>query len=214
MMINPQVILLIIAITIVFTFTLTIISEYHQIHSKVKGGKESTIAKGYNNAMKVLLLNRVGASSYYIVVAFFIDYSFNNTSLLFSQKLLLVSFILTMIFVLGYLILSIKKISSNNLNVFGLKASYFGYTFGHLGLSIPMFLALSFPEYRVTLAYSGFIFNMIFTLTNTLFIEKFLADIIDNHIHLIDNYLKSIYIGRILATTTLIPFYLSIFFFI
>ncbi len=190
----------IIEISIVASLWLTIFSEYMQVYPKLLGAERKKIAYGYNQAMKVMLFNRAGSAIFFILIALYIEKyaGYTKVSDLFQVFFLINTLIL--ILVLYYKRLPVTR--NVNTNIFGLFC-FVAYFFGHMGLTVPFYLAESFPEFRMTLSYSGVLLNTFFTLINTLYIEKKLAGYFDNDIDVAKIFVSKLMFARLLSNVVI-----------
>ena len=168
---------------LIATFT-----EQLQLYAKYRGAELSTVAAGYNNAMKIMVFNRLGAVFYFLLVAMAIDFGTGPTKLTYfmgAVMLVLAVCSFTMLLILGneeevpgaslFSSLCGLKLKGQLVVVMSLVATIFNL----MGLTIPMILGAYFPEYRLTLVNTGFLFNAVFTLVSVFIIENYIAYMID-----------------------------------
>ena len=170
---------------------LALCSEQSQIVAVVLGGRKGTIAAGYNTAMKIMLFNRAGTIIYMLLLSFAIDVGVSNTMVI---AVALLSALLVLCFNITLLLRRHKVFGvgaeerQNESILFFLReggwhyssASMFATSMHVLGLTLPLLLSNSIPEYRLTMAQTGFLLNAIFTFINVLFIEQRVAKILDH----------------------------------
>jgi hypothetical protein len=142
--------------------------EQEQLYRKLRGTINKTVAKGYNDAMKVMVLNRVFIVMYFSSVGFLIDtgVSGHHLALTFAFSY----FCLTLANIVTYK-LRFKKLKGLFVN-FESKIFLVAVYFNLMGLTIPFLISSHFPEYRLTLSNLSFIFNSIFTVLMVFVIEK------------------------------------------
>lgn len=188
-------------------------TEQSQIVAKTRGAFAGKIATGYMNSMRIMVCNRLGAILYVMFVSLCIDTGISNRGLL-------VPALVGTFGVLGYNVFLTAKRSSvlafpEGQGTVPLRAIWlqsdrrysvaaFAATLCNiLGLTLPFLLANSFPDYRLTLANTGFLLNAVFTLLNVILLEGRYAALIDGGSHC-DAYLfvVRIFLSRVLATAT------------
>lgn len=198
-------------------------TEQSQIVAKTRGVIAGKIATGYMNSMRVMIINRFGSILYIFFLGLSIDVGIAN------QTLLTVA-IVSGTGVLGYnlmLIYNRAKILmfTNDVNderLWGFMvhggcwyttASYLATLCNVLGLTLPLLLSNSFPEYRLSMANTGFLLNAFFTLINVLILETRYAVIVDNGTHQ-EAYRFSvlIFVTRAMATVTAIIVFSALWF--
>lgn len=186
--------------------SLTIFADHLQLLAKYFGAIRQHVAGGYNLAMKVMVLNRIGAVLYFLLL------SFNIEQGLSPQKLIL-GIIGVSIFVaiptIGLMIWLQRAMSAvrPGARVLGVSAwhkkvfyaTLLATTFNLLGLTAPWVASATFPELRLTLANTSFLFNTIFTVINVFYIEHKLAHLIDRNIDQIHGLVSGIIFARLIA---------------
>lgn len=181
---------------------IAVFTDHLQTVAKYRGAKRNKIASGYNQAMKIMVLNRIGAVLYFLFLSFSIDNGVDTVQLKFGLGA--VSVICAVPVLLTFLLLD-RKLPENNIGgAINFKnypfkimvAAFIATTFNNLGLTIPWIAASIFPDFRLTLANTSFLFNTIFTVINVFYIEQKLASIIDaNHVDL-ENFTSGLIIAR------------------
>jgi hypothetical protein len=68
-----------------------------------------------------------------------------------------------------------------------------------LGLTLPWVAAATFPEHRLTLANTSFLFNTVFTIINVFLIEHRFARLIDAEAVKIHGFVAGVIMARLLA---------------
>ena len=182
----------------VLGLTTAVILDQLQVVAKVQGAAKSKIASGYHNAMKLLVLNRVGAVFYFTSIAIIIETKHGAEtvqSVMFYALLLIVLFLT---FGLGFY--RRKKILTLKLRMSRLTAASMVANFCNLiGLTVPWLLGSYFMEYRLMLANTSFIVNSLYTVINVLYLEKILADAIDESPEDVSVVAGELVIGRLFA---------------
>jgi len=200
---------------------ISLCTEQSQIVAKTRSVFVGKIATGYMSAMRIMILNRFGAIFYVFFIGLSIDLGIDNRTLLHVP-------IIATVAVLGYnlvLVLNRAKILRfvesgqepplrRIIVLVGSRyaiASYVSTVFNILGLTLPFLLSNTFPEYRLSMANTGFLLNAFFTMINVLVIETRYAAIVDEGSHK-DAYQFSvaIFVMRALATITAILTFLVI----
>mgnify|MGYP001426905058 FL=1 len=201
-LINQNLLLLL----VVFGLALAIIPDYYQLIFKKIGFQAGKLATGYNNAMKVMVLNRFGAVLYFLCISFMVD---TKTSLSFLFQAYMLSF-----FVITIFAIYIFKKHSNNYKVNSLiYAAFISDLFNKLGLSIPFILGILLPEYRLTLAQTGFLFNTIYLIINVFIIENDVSKNFDTKGADFKPSFNSIIIGRALSCMVVTLVFTCLFYF-
>jgi hypothetical protein len=184
-------------------------TDQAQILAKHYGAIFKNIAQGYNAAMKIMVINRVGAVLFFLATAYSIDlgaarYDLTLHYIIALSLLLLASILLSISFNKRYLAgtptITENKELKNIINL-----SIIASLFNTLGLTIPFLLASTYPEYRLTLSNTGFLFNTIFTILNVFFIENRLARLIDSNNPTLTWFASKLIISRTLSYTAAIP---------
>ena len=200
---------------------ISLCTEQSQIVAKTRSVFIGKIATGYMSAMRIMIVNRFGAILYVFFIGLAIDLGIEN------QTLLIVP-IIASVAVLGYNLLLVANrakilrfVESDKepslpkiIILVGCRyafASFLATLFNILGLTLPFLLSNTFPEYRLSLANSGFLLNAFFTMINVLVIETRYAAIVDEGSHE-DAYRFSvaIFVMRALATVTAILTFVAI----
>ena len=170
-------------IAIVVGFFLANFADQMQLYIRIDGALKSKIAGGFQRAMEVMLINRFGAAMYFLSVSLYLESGGGYELFLqiISLSLLVLCFFNSLIF------WRLRTISTKSMGK-GVTQSYastclaaFGATvFGLMGLTIPYVAGILIPEYRLTLANSGFILNSVFTLLIVLIVDKKVSEYIDD----------------------------------
>lgn len=192
---------------------LALATEQSQIVAKTRGAFAGKIATGYMNSMRIMVFNRLGAILYVMFVSLCIDTGISNRGLL-------VAALAGTTGVLGYnLFLTAKRrtvlafpegegttplcevLLDKDLRYS--VAAFLATLCNILGLTLPFLLANNMPEYRLTLANTGFLLNAVFTLINVILLEGRYALLIDSGSHR-DAYVfvVRVFLSRLLATCT------------
>jgi len=171
--------------------------------------------------MRIMIVNRAGTIVYVFFLSLCIDTGITN------RTLLIVS-IFSSVFVIIYnlfLILNSAKLleysadlqrenfmhflfERDKLYTF---ASFFATLCNVLGLTLPFLLSNTFPEYRLTMANTGFLLNLFFTLINVIILEKRYAYLLDHETNTATYYfVMKIFIARSFAMLAAVLTLLSI----
>lgn len=170
-------------IAIVFGFFFADAAGQAQIFVRVRGATVGRIAMGFQWSTEVLLLNRLGAAAYFLMLSFYIE-----SGGTIERLLLLLSFSLVLIIIFNlWMMLKLAgalKISNwsdtFHTEVAVLSAAFVATLFSVLGMTVPYFSGIFFPEYRLTLANSSFVLNTVFTLLIVFVVDKRVASYIDS----------------------------------
>ena len=160
------------------------IVEHFQLVLKYYGGVRGKVASGYSQAMKIMLINRLGAVMFLLFMGLTIDTGIGPKAVTLAFA---TSFVLLTIFSFCFA-LWFKRIETDRIVQ---KQSYAAIryawisgvagAFNLLGFAVPLILASVFPDYRLTLSNLSFIFNSVFTLLAVFFIESKMAELIDEN---------------------------------
>jgi len=169
----------------VITYVLAVFTEQLQIIFKVDGYINSKVASGYNNALKVLLVNRAGMVTFLLSISILID---TKTNFSVIKNIFLTSIIILIILSLMLFFYfrkkygkhyiddpNVSKAVENKFILIGIAA----FILNVLGLQLPLLLGSVFYDYRMTLQNTGFIFNTFFTIINVFYLENVIAKYID-----------------------------------
>ncbi len=182
-----------------------ILIEQSQILVKYKGFQLGRVAGGYNSAMKIMVINRIGTVLFFFFCALSIDLGAkaDQIAVVFLAAVLGVAATNVIVLILyskkHSILLTLAK--GSGVKHAPIIASYFASFFGILGLTIPMLLSAQNPELRLTMANTGFFFNAIFTVLVVFFVENYLAELIDQKTSLDKkyNFLIRVYLTRLMA---------------
>lgn len=188
-------------------FFLAVATDQAQILAKHAGSMSGSVARGYNRAMKIMVINRLGAVLYFLLAAFSIDLGLNAQRLamgLISAMALLAVFTTFIIreFHKSYLpgvsaFFAIRSVDQKELYI-GI-AAVLANIFNLMGLSVPLLLSAEFPKYRLSVANTGFLFNTIFTVINVFYIESYLAKMIDEKSFKMSAFVSFLLLARLIA---------------
>lgn len=192
-----------------FGLAVAIFSDHLQIIAKYQGALRLRVAAGYNLAMKVMVLNRVGAVLYFLLLSFNIDNGLSPHKLKLGLGFLIISVSIPTV---GLIVWLQKRISSSgaSLNVLDstqwpkaiVVASFFATVLNLLGLTLPWVAATNYPELRLTLANTSFLFNTAFTVINVFYIEHRFAQLVDAEAVQIHSFVAGVVAARLLAFIT------------
>lgn len=196
--------------------------EQTQLLAKYWGSRKGAVATGYNNAMKLMVANRAGAVTYLFFVALAIDTGTQPDTIKLGLAITIVFVGLTNLVLLA---IHRREMGEDDeigkARLFALKgfktrqhvallgagaSSLFNFT----GLTIPMIWSATYPELRLTLANTGFIFNSIFTLINVFLVENEIAKLIDRSDATLRPMVSYILVARLSAALVAAPIILSI----
>lgn len=204
-----------------FGLVISLCMEQSQIVAKTRGAVAGKIATGYMSAMKIMIVNRMGTIIYMFFLSLSIDIGITNRTLLTVAILSCLGVLVYNIFLVTHRtrILLVTKPAPNervwNFLVQGgcrySIASYGATLCNILGLTLPLLLANTFPNYRLSMANTGFLLNVFFTLINVLILETRYAEILDRGSRR-RAYIFSvkIFVTRALATVTAIVALISL----
>ena len=205
-----------------FGLIISLSTEQSQIVAKVRGAGKGSIARGYNSAMKIMIVNRFGTIVYMFFVGLSIDIGMSNRMLLTVTMIAAAGVLLYNIFLifkrfdlLGY---DREEVNRERLSRHVLEggvrfaiASYAATILNVLGLTLPLLLSNSLPEYRLSMANTGFLLNTFFTLINVLYLEAQLARILDSgDRRAAYGFALTVFLTRALALVTAIAIFAAI----
>ena len=183
-----------------------IFADHLQIIAKYMGSQTKRIAGGYNLAMKVMVANRLGAVLYFLLIGFSIDNGLASSTLAIGLSLAIASLVLPTI---GILIWLQRRLNAERtgFRVFDLSAwprtivfaTFMATVLNLLGLTVPWIASATFPELRLTLANTSFLFNTLFTVINVFYIEHKLAQIVDEATEEIHGFVVGVIFARLMA---------------
>lgn len=174
---------LITQIAIVAGYFLAEASGQAQIFMRVRGANLGRIAMGFQWSTEVLLVNRIGAAAYFFMLALYIESGGTLERLIL---LLSLGLALTIIFNVWMIINLSRSPNFSGLRVTLwaensiLTAAFVATLFSVMGMTIPYFAGIFYPEYRLTLANSSFLLNTFFTILIVFIVDKRVAIYIDS----------------------------------
>lgn len=180
-----------------FTEQLQLIAKYH-------GAVKNAVAVGYNNAMKIMVANRLGGVSYFLFMALAIDLGTQPGTVSFfcGVSAIVLAVLSGSVFIR---LADNKTTVRSDWGLIGRKGchvvalSFVATVFNVLGLTIPMILSAWVPEFRLTLANTGFFFNIIFTIVNVFIVENHIAKLIDIEAQYLKEFTRLIFASRFAA---------------
>lgn len=182
-------------------------TEQLQLIAKYQGALRNTVAGGYNNAMKIMVMNRLGGVLYFLFMAFAIDLGTQaeTVALYTGLSAIALAMLSGIVFIRLIddrlaLLADLRIIEHAGRRVVYL--SFFANIFNILGLTVPMILSAWVPEFRLTLANTGFFFNIIFTVINIFIIENHIAKLIDVKASTLKEFTRLIFLSRFAAALT------------
>ena len=193
--------------------------EQSQLIAKAIGAHRRQIATGYNNAMKLMVANRAGAIGYFFMIAIAIDLGTSAETIqsAFAATMVLIALSSTALFLYHR---KLERASTALASFAPTQASAEGFThretlalWGALGatvlnlagLTIPMIWSATYPDLRLTLANTGFLFNTIFTLINVFLVESEVARQIDENPAGLHPFVARILLIKIVGALAAIP---------
>lgn len=198
-------------------------TEQTQIIAKIRGALKNQIASGYNSAMKIMLVNRFGTILFTFFLALSIDVGISNLKIIIVA-MCAVSVVLCYNV---YLAVNSQKIlfytppedqpltplykALGQVRQRYVIGCYLATLLNIMGLTLPLLLSNSFPEYRLSMANTGFLLNAFFTMINVLLLEARLAQVLDKQ----DKqgayeFALSIFVTRAIAILTAIMIYIAL----
>lgn len=186
--------------------TIAVVIEQAQLIAKHQGAKNEKVAGGYNIAMKIMVLNRVGTVLYFLFIAISVDMgtTVSTISHYFIGSVTAVAVINIIITASFWRHNKLRGplIVSGDLPIWPFIAAFVATLFGLLGLTLPILMSAAIPELRLTLANTGFVFNSIFTLINVFFVESYVAQLIDDKDHRLGRFVVIVFLSRIVSAVT------------
>ena len=162
---------------------LCIMVEQSQLLLKYAGALQAKVAGGYNNAMKIMVLNRFGAVLYFFIIAIVIDVGMPASTIAIGFVVAIISVglfdLVVFIRVASQESLIFAQLFATERSGFPILMAAVASVFGILGLTLPMLLSAQNPELRLTMANTGFLLNSIFTILTVFFVESYFANLID-----------------------------------
>jgi hypothetical protein len=188
-----------VAFMILIGFCVATVTDQWQLITKVVGGLESKVAAGYNNAMKLMIINRFGAILFFSSSAFYIESAGTALGLVVIYMVALV--VAVVVLVMGMFFYIKRGVLSSGFsdNWSLMVMSFLANIFNVLGLTLPLIAGIIFYEYRLLLSNGGFFFNTIYTFIMVFYIESFVAKLIDASSENITEAAFSIIFGRIVG---------------
>lgn len=180
---TPSVVLLILAM---IGLAIAILSDHLQIIAKYEGALRGRVAGGYNLAMKIMVLNRLGAAGYFLLISFNIDKGLTSGVLGPALSITVVSVSIPTALLLIWLQHRIDRNGEGG-RVFDastwpkslLAAVFLATCCNLLGLTIPWIAGAAYPNLRLTLSNTSVLFNALFTAVNVFYIEHQFANLVD-----------------------------------
>ena len=185
---------------------LAILADHLQIIAKYMGSQTQRIAGGYNLAMKVMVVNRLGAVLYFLLIAFNIDNGLPADTLVIGLALTVASIALPTIGILIWLQRRLRA-QGSNFRVLDISqwpraiviATLFATALNLFGLTVPWIASASYPDLRLTLANTSFLFNTLFTVINVFYIEHKLARLVDEGGEDLHGFVAAVIAARLMA---------------
>lgn len=170
-----------IALLIVAGLAACVFTDQMQLVAKAAGAINGRVASGYNSAMKIMVLNRVGAVLFFTSSSMFIETSAAPKAIaeIYIVGVMASIFLIAMMlmFYVRKGVLQVNSLPSRNLWGWSALAN----AFSMLGLTVPYIFASSFLDFRLVLTNLSFLFNTIYTVVMVFVVENSLAKIIDEN---------------------------------
>lgn len=178
-----------------------VLADHFQTLAKYKGVLNKRVAGGYNSAMKVMVINRLGAVLYFLLLAFSIDNGLSAEKLNIALAVTVASLAVPTLFLMLWLQ---KRLGQRvwDTSIWPKRiviAAFFATTLNLLGLTVPWVLAAHHPELRLTLANTSFLFNTLFTVVNVFYIEHHFARIVDSEKRQLHAFVSGVMAARLFA---------------
>lgn len=184
--------------------------EQAQIMAKYRGARRGVVAAGYHNAMKLLVANRFGAVLYLFFVALAIDLGLAPALLAGALALTVLLAGCSNLALLAALRrgeheqgatgragrLRAIHLPGSGRQRLAIVGAFVATWFSFIGLTVPLVWSAANPQWRLTLANSGFVFNSLFTLINVFLVESELARLIDRQSSEIRPMVQALYLMR------------------
>lgn len=185
---------------------LAILADHIQTIAKYQGVVKKRIAAGYNLAMKVMVLNRLGAVIYFLFIAYNIDSGLEPKALTLGLTgILACCALVTLVMMLSFK----RRVRSAGTKQEEIRvaawpklvavATFVATICNLLGLTIPWIAGALYPEWRLTLANTSFLFNTLFTVINVFFIEHHFAKLADSKDDRVHAFVLSVFVARFFA---------------
>lgn len=200
-----------------FGLSFAILAEQAQLLAKHHGSITKHVAQGYNLAMKIMVANRFGAVIYSLLIAFNIDNGLAPSKLATGYAVTITLLAIPTIIMLIILQKTIKDTGSkihvldrSHWPHYIVIATFLAISFNLLGFTLPWLAGAAYPDMRLTLANTSFLFNTIFTMINVFFVEHHFAKLVDSDKNEIHGFAAGVLIARL---TAYVMVGLSIFYF-
>lgn len=164
------------------------------------------IAGGYNLAMKVMVINRVGAVLFFLLIAINIDNGIAPRILVNGFSIAILITCLPTALILFWAHQRVKKENfelqySGKFNWLNriFVATFAATIFNLMGLTIPLIAGATYPEFRLTLANTSFLFNTTYTVINVFYIESAFAKLLDSKKDKVNEFVVGLVAARLAA---------------
>lgn len=163
-----------------------LMSDNLQSLAKFYGASRGEVAGGYNRAMKVMVLNRVGAVLFFLLMALNIDMGIKPNVLIKGFTIAALISCLPAMWML-YVLYKRQRTNRNREELFDFRrwpkvifiSTFIAALFNLMGLTLPLLAGAIYPEFRLTFSNTSFLFNTVYTVINVFYIEHHFARIID-----------------------------------
>lgn len=182
---------------------LAVTIEQAQLLAKFLGARRARVAGGYNTAMKIMVVNRLGTVLFFLFIALAVDLGAQPAVIARFFAAAALAIALGNIAVVGWLwrrshIAGLADVLSD-VPLVPVGGALVAGLFGLLGLTLPMLLSASNPALRLTLANTGFILNSVFTIITVFLVENHVAALIDRGDHGLGRFVVQVYVMRTLS---------------
>ncbi|MEJ6403193.1 hypothetical protein [Yoonia sp. 2307UL14-13] len=184
-------------------FALAMLADHLQILAKYNGAVNKRVAGGYNLAMKVMVANRVGAVLYFLLMAFNVDNGLSAHTLAVGLAVTVGCIAVPTVGLMIWLQKQLKA-QGSALSVLDVShwpkaiviATFCATSLNILGLTLPWIAGATYPELRLTLVNTSFLFNTFFTVINVFYIEHHFARLVDREAHQIHGFVAGVMAAR------------------
>ncbi|MEL7310267.1 MAG: hypothetical protein AAFN07_02040 [Pseudomonadota bacterium] len=207
--------------------------EIVQIFPKVAGAVLGKNSLGANSALRLLIFNRVGAAMFFPSFGYLVDRGIEFATLALISAFAIMCFSLFSLslnlyfetYLRFFSKLFFRRESGESLHISSLvkdpsapmrdRTSAFWFSalagfFGCVGLTLPMLLGSLFPDYRLTLANTGFVFNSVFSVLTIFVIDRRLSEYCDSRSERLIEFSRATIRGRVGGTLVLAIAYFSL----
>ncbi len=200
-----------------FGLGLAVLADHMQLVAKYHGAMERRVAAGYNLAMKVMVANRAGAVMYFLLIGFNIDNGLAPETIKLGFGVTMIALVPLAIYLLWRQQQQLNELASEVTSVLDTSywpwvvviATFITTALNLLGLTLPLLAGAIYPEWRLTLANTSFLFNTICTVINVFYIEHKFASLVDKGSLEIHGFVSGVMTARIFVFLTVGVGYLA-----